>query len=102
MGECQAREKVQASWKAILPPAVIFSAGLRITLFGPELVSGAANENVFESRSTNGDSLNLSREGFHDFGYKAVRAFAFDTYLVFEDCGFDLKAGADALGERSR
>src|SRR5579863_9107965 len=85
--------------KSTLPP-VIFCAGLRVFAisFGPEFVSGAANENIFEGGLAYRERLDLSRKSFDDFGHEAVRALALHADLIFEDRSFHVKAGADALG----
>src|ERR1022692_420944 len=82
-----------------LPP-VIFCAVPRVVLFGPELVSGAANENVFEGWFAHRNCLDLAGKSFDDFSHKAVRAFPFHAYLVFENGCFHVKARLDALGQQ--
>jgi hypothetical protein len=71
---------------------VVFT-GRRIgfAIFGPELVAGAMDENIFQSGLADRDCLNLAREGFDKVGDKTVATFALDADLRAEDNGFDVE-----------
>src|ERR1039458_202846 len=73
-----------------------------LSLFAPELVSGAANEDVLERRLAHRERLDLSGESLDHFGDKAVRAFAFHAHLVLQNCGFHVEARPDPLCQQSR
>src|ERR1700692_2582600 len=93
--------------ESTLPP-VVFRTRLRVlfiavcvSVFAPEFVSGAANENVFQGGFADRERLYFSGEGFDEFGHKSVRAFALDANLILEDRGFNMKTCADALGAQA-
>src|SRR5579862_5526045 len=59
-----------------LPPVIFCSVIVRFGFggflfgFAPELVSGAANEDIFQRGLADRESFDLSREGFDDVGNK--------------------------------
>src|SRR5215208_1900595 len=65
--------------------------------FGPEAMPGAANENVFESRLTNRDRVDLAGECFDYFWNELVAVFEFEANFAIERCGGDAVFLANAL-----
>ena len=78
-------------------------SGRLLLFFGPEAMSGAADEDVFQRRLADGDGLNLTGEGFDHVGNEAVSLILLEANIaVIENRGFGSVTLADPNGQLFR